>query len=232
MYKRQGCIPTTVNGQVLRDNDSIIPGLYAAGECACVSVHGSNRLGTNSLLDINVFGRRAGIAAASYAQGHDFVDMPSTPANMVTEWVGDILSEHGNERVADIRGALQQSMDNNAAVFRTEETLKQALTDIHGFKERYSRITVQDKGKRYNSDLLEAIELGFLLELAEVTVASALNRKESRGGHAREDYPHRDDTNYLRHTMAYKDGTDLLSDVRLDYKPVVQTRYEPMERKY
>ena len=154
------------------------------------------------------------------------------PPAMVVGWVGDILSEHGNERVADIRSALQQSMDNNAAVFRTEETLKQALTDIHALKERYARITVQDKGKRYNSDLLEAIELGFLLELAEVTVVGALNRKESRGGHAREDYPNRDDTNYMRHTMAYKQGTDLLSDIRLDYKPVVQTRYEPMERKY
>ena len=142
-----------------------------------------------------------------------------------SRWVGDILSEHGNERVADIRGALQQSMDNNAAVFRTEETLKQALTDIHALKERYARITVHDKGKRYNSDLLEAIELGFLLELAEVTVVGALNRKESRGGHAREDYPNRDDTNYMRHTMAYKQGAELLSDIRLDYKPVVQTRY-------
>jgi succinate dehydrogenase / fumarate reductase flavoprotein subunit len=164
---------------------------------------------------------------------------------MVVGWVADILSEHGNERVADIRGELQQSMDNNAAVFRTEETLKQALTDIHALKERYGRISVHDKGKRYNSDLLEAIELGFLLELAEVTVASALNRKESRGGHAREDYPNRDDTNYMRHTMAYKVlegrsaatggstlGRELLSDIRLDYKPVVQTRYEPMERKY
>ena len=127
-----------------------------------------------------------------------------------SDWVGDILSEHGNERVADIRGALQQSMDNNAAVFRTEETLKQALTDIHALKERYSRITVHDKGKRFNSDLLEAIELGLLLELAEVTVVGALNRKESRGGHAREDYPNRDDTNYMRHTMAYKQGTELL----------------------
>ena len=227
-----GGIPTTVIGEVLRDNTNVVPGLYAAGECACVSVHGANRLGTNSLLDINVFGRRAGLAAAYYALGNPRVEMPAEPAAMVTNWVADILSEHGNERVADIRSELQQSMDNNAAVFRTEETLKQALTDIHTLKERYSRITVHDKGKRYNSDLLEAIELGFLLELAEVTVASALNRKESRGGHAREDYPHRDDTNYMRHTMAYKDGTDLLSDVRLDYKPVVQTRYEPMERKY
>ena len=227
-----GGIPTTVTGQVLRDNTSTVPGLYAAGECACVSVHGANRLGTNSLLDINVFGRRAGIAAASYARGHDFVDMPPDPEAMVIGWVADILSEHGNERVADIRGTLQQSMDNNAAVFRTEETLKQALTDIHALKERYARITVHDKGKRYNSDLLEAIELGFLLELAEVTVVGALNRKESRGGHAREDYPNRDDVNYMRHTMAYKQGTALLSDIALDFKPVVQTRYEPKERKY
>jgi succinate dehydrogenase / fumarate reductase, flavoprotein subunit len=227
-----GGIPTTVTGQVLRDNTSTVPGLYAAGECACVSVHGANRLGTNSLLDINVFGRRAGIAAASYARGHDFVDMPPDPEAMVIGWVADVLSEHGNERVADIRGTLQQSMDNNAAVFRTEETLKQALTDIHALKERYARITVHDKGKRYNSDLLEAIELGFLLELAEVTVVGALNRKESRGGHAREDYPNRDDVNYMRHTMAYKQGTALLSDIALDFKPVVQTRYEPKERKY
>ncbi len=227
-----GGIPTTVIGEVLRDNTNVVPGLYAAGECACVSVHGANRLGTNSLLDINVFGRRAGLAAAFYATGNPHVDMPPNPAGMVTGWIADILSEHGNERVADIRTELQQSMDNNAAVFRTEETLKQALTDIHALKERYARISVHDKGKRYNSDLLEAIELGFLLELAEVTVVSALNRKESRGGHAREDYPDRDDTNYMRHTMAYKEGTELLSDVRLDYKPVVQTRYEPMERKY
>ena len=227
-----GGIPTTLIGEVLRDNTNVVRGLYAAGECACVSVHGANRLGTNSLLDINVFGRRAGLAAAYYAQGNPHVDLPENPAAMVTEWVAAILSEHGDERVADIRGELQQSMDNNAAVFRTEETLKQALQDIHLLKERYARISVHDKGKRYNSDLLEAIELGFLLELAEVTVVSALNRKESRGGHAREDYPNRDDTNFMRHTMAYKDGNDLLSDIRLDYKPVVQTRYEPMERKY
>ncbi|PND51724.1 succinate dehydrogenase flavoprotein subunit [Rhodococcus sp. ENV425] len=227
-----GGIPTKINGEVLRNNEDEVPGLYAAGECACVSVHGANRLGTNSLLDINVFGRRAGIAAAEYANTHDHVDLPEDPARNVVEWLERILGAGGKERVADIRSELQQSMDNNASVFRTEETLSKALEDIHALKERYKNITVQDKGKRYNSDLLEAVELGFLLEMAEVTVAGALNRKESRGGHAREDYPTRDDENFLKHTMAYKEGTELIPPIRLDYKPVVQTRYEPMERKY
>ncbi|MDH3010249.1 succinate dehydrogenase flavoprotein subunit [Gordonia alkanivorans] len=227
-----GGIPTNINGQVLRNNDEVVHGLYAAGECACVSVHGANRLGTNSLLDINVFGRRAGIAAAEYANNAEFAELPEQPTEMVDSWLDLLLSDHGHERVADIRTELQASMDNNASVFRTEDTLKQALTDIHRFKERYAHIRVHDKGKRFNSDLLEAIELGFLLEMAEVTVVGALNRKESRGGHAREDYPDRDDVNYKRHTMAYKKGTDLLADIELDYKPVVETRYEPMERKY
>ncbi|ATQ28525.1 fumarate reductase [Rhodococcus ruber Chol-4] len=227
-----GGIPTKINGEVLRNNEDEVPGLYAAGECACVSVHGANRLGTNSLLDINVFGRRAGIAAAEYANTHDHVDLPEDPARNVVEWLERILGAGGKERVADIRSELQQSMDNNASVFRTEETLTKALEDIHALKERYKNITVQDKGKRYNSDLLEAVELGFLLEMAEVTVAGALNRKESRGGHAREDFPKRDDEKFLKHTMAYKEGTELISPIRLDYKPVVQTRYEPMERKY
>ncbi|WP_460730059.1 succinate dehydrogenase flavoprotein subunit [Nocardia heshunensis] len=227
-----GGIPTRIRGEVLRNNTDIVPGLYAAGECACVSVHGANRLGTNSLLDINVFGRRAGIAAAEYAQRAEFVDMPENPTQMVQDWLSLILSDHGNERVADIRTELQNAMDDKAGVYRTEESLKSMLEEIQVLKERYSRITVQDKGRRYNSDLLEAIELGFLLELAEVTVAGAVNRKESRGGHAREDYPNRDDVNFMRHTMAYKTSPELISDIRLDYKPVVQTRYEPMERKY
>ncbi|MGW5722166.1 succinate dehydrogenase flavoprotein subunit [Amycolatopsis sp. NPDC003865] len=227
-----GGIPTNVHGEALRDNENVIPGLYAAGEVACVSVHGSNRLGTNSLLDINVFGRRAGIAAAEYALAHEHVELPENPTALVEEQLAGLLSEHGDERVADIRKEMQQTMDSHASVYRTEDTLKQALTDVQALKERYQRITVADKGKRYNTDLLEAVELGFLLELAEVLVVGALARKESRGGHAREDYPTRDDTNFMRHTMAYKQGTGLSSDIRLDYKPVTFTRYEPMERKY
>ena len=227
-----GGIPTTIHGEVLSDNETVVKGLFAAGECACVSVHGSNRLGTNSLLDINVFGRRAGIAAAEYANSVSHTELPEAPTKMVQDWLALVLSDHGSERVADIRTELQLTMDNNASVFRTEESLKQALTDVQSFKERYSRIQVQDKGTRYNTDMLEALELGFLLELAEVTIAGAVARKESRGGHSREDYPVRDDVNFMRHTMAYKSGEGLLADVRLDYKPVVQTRYEPMERKY
>ena len=227
-----GGIPTNVHGEVLRDNDHVVPGLYAAGECACVSVHGANRLGTNSLLDINVFGRRAGLAAAEYALAHDHIDLPENPTAVVEAQVALVLSDHGHERVADIRIALQATMDANASVYRTEDTLKQALHDVQALKERYGRITVQDKGKRFNTDLLEAVELGFLLELAEVLVVGALARKESRGGHAREDYPTRDDTNFMRHSMYYKQGEALAADIRLDYKPVTFTRYQPMERKY
>ncbi|RSN57181.1 succinate dehydrogenase flavoprotein subunit [Amycolatopsis sp. WAC 04182] len=227
-----GGIPTNIHGEALRDNENVIPGLYAAGEVACVSVHGSNRLGTNSLLDINVFGRRAGIAAAEYALAHEHIELPENPTKLVEDQLALLLSEHGDERVADIRTELQRTMDSHASVYRTEDTLKQALTDVQALKERYSRITVTDKGKRYNTDVLEAVELGFLLELAEVLVVGALARKESRGGHAREDYPNRDDTNFMRHTMAYKQGDGLTADVRLDYKPVTFTRYEPMERKY
>jgi succinate dehydrogenase / fumarate reductase flavoprotein subunit len=228
-----GGIPTNVETEVLSDNDTVVPGLYAAGEVACVSVHGANRLGTNSLLDINVFGRRAGIAAADFAKSHDFVPLPEDPALYTISLVEGLRSGTGGERVAAIRRDLQQTMDLNAQVYRTEATLKQAFTDIQELRRRYRHIAVQDKGARYNTDLLEAIELGFLLDLAEVTVVGALERKESRGGHAREDYPNRDDVNYMRHTMAYRvPGAGAESAVRVDYKPVTVTRYQPMERKY
>jgi succinate dehydrogenase / fumarate reductase, flavoprotein subunit len=152
---------------------------------------------------------------------------------LVVNQVGSLRDATGNERIADIRKALQESMDTNAMVFRTEQTLKQAVEDIAELKQRYKNVSVQDKGKRYNTDLLEAIELGNLLDLAEVLAVSALARKESRGGHYREDYPNRDDVNFMRHTMAYREvGEDGTESIRLDYKPVVQTRYQPMERKY
>jgi succinate dehydrogenase / fumarate reductase flavoprotein subunit len=231
-----GGVPTTVDAEVLLDNDTTVEGLYAAGEVACVSVHGANRLGTNSLLDINVFGRRAGIAAAEFAARTAPAELPAEPAARVTAML-DTLRSRGSdgaptERMAPIRQALQDTMDLNAQVYRTEATLKQAENDIAQLKARYARVAVTDKGRRFNTDLLEAVELGFLLDLAEVLVVSARARNESRGGHFREDYPRRDDVNFMRHTMAYPaqdgDGTA----VRIDYKPVVMTRYQPMERKY
>ncbi len=223
-----GGIPTNIRAEVLSDNDTVVPGLYAAGECACVSVHGSNRLGTNSLLDINVFGRRAGIAAAEHAVTTSHVGLPLAAEADVLTLVDSLLEGTGTERVSTIRTALQATMDLNAQVYRTDESLAQAQADIAELRQRYANIAVGDKGRRYNSDLLEAVELGFLLELAEVMVVGARARTESRGAHFREDYPKRDDVNFMQHTMAYRSD----EGIRLDYKPVVQTRYEPMERKY
>jgi succinate dehydrogenase / fumarate reductase flavoprotein subunit len=228
-----GGIPTNIKGEVLSDNDTVVPGLYAAGEVACVSVHGANRLGTNSLLDINVFGRRAGLYAADYALGVDYDELPENPEAQVIAMIEQMRDAGGSERVPAIRQELQATMDINAQVYRDEGSLKQALSDIEGLKARYVNVSVQDKGKRFNTDLLEAIELGFLLDLAEVLVVSALARNESRGGHYREDYPNRDDVNFMRHTMAYREqSADGGYQIRLDYKPVIETRYKPMERKY
>lgn len=231
-----GGIPTNVKAEVLADNTTVVPGLYAAGECACVSVHGSNRLGTNSLLDINVFGKRSGNNAAEYVKTADFVPLPEDPAAEVRGMLEGIRSSTGSERVAQIRKELQESMDRCAQVFRTEESLEEVTGIIHGLRERYQEVAVHDKGRRFNTDLLEAVELGFLLDLAEVLVFSAKNRKESRGGHMRDDYPKRDDENYMQHTMAYLTGdphsSTAADHIRLDWKPVVITNYQPMERKY
>ena len=233
-----GGVPTNIQAEVLRDNTHVVPGLYAAGEVACVSVHGSNRLGTNSLLDINVFGRRAGVAAAEFAQTAPRIPLPENGERPTVVLLEEMRSRPTGEKVHVLRKALQESMDLNAQVFRTEASLKQALADVQQLQERYRFVSVQDKGKRFNTDLLEAVELGFLLDLAEVIIVGALERKESRGGHFREDYPHRDDTNFMRHTMAYRlaagaaAGEEGRPSVRVDYKPVVMTRYQPMERKY
>jgi len=231
-----GGIPTNVKAEVLRDNDTVVPGLYAAGECACVSVHGSNRLGTNSLLDINVFGKRAGNYAVEYASTAKFTPLPDNPAAFVLGLVAELRGSDGTERIAALRKELQEEMDKNAQVFRTDESLEKVTKTIHGLRERYKNVGIHDKGRRFNTDLLEAIELGFLLDLAEVVVFSARNRKESRGGHMRDDYPTRDDATYMKHTMAYLTGdphsADAADHITLGWKPVVITNYQPMERKY
>jgi len=252
-----GGVPTNIEGEVLRNQTDVIRGLYAAGEVACVSVHGSNRLGTNSLLDINVFGKRAGISAAGYAARADFIELPENPAADVEAGLETIRTRPDGERVADIRKALQETMDANAQVFRTKDSLTQALDDIKDLAKRYRAVSVQDKSRTFNTDLLEAVELGFLLDIAETVVVGALNREESRGGHFREDFPNRDDANFMHHTMAYrrplqdgdhrqwgtdgdgdKEGRFAFTEVFDGYqlvlgsKHVNVTRYQPMERKY
>ena len=230
-----GGIPTNVKTEVLSDNDTVVRGLFAAGECACVSVHGANRLGTNSLLDINVFGKRAGIYAVEYAREADFVPVPDNAISDVEKLLAIARNSTGTEKVAVLRKELQDTMDKNAQVYRTEESLNEALDKIAELRIRYQNIQVQDRGKRFNTDLLEAIELGFLFDLSEVLVMTARERRESRGGHFREDYETRNDEKFMVHSMAYKlDKTPAKpgEDIRVDWKPVTVTNYPAMERKY
>ena len=230
-----GGIPTNIKTEVLSDNDTVVRGLFAAGECACVSVHGANRLGTNSLLDINVFGKRAGIYAVEYAREADFVPVPENAISDVEKLLAIARNSTGTEKVAVLRKELQDTMDKNAQVYRTEESLNEALDKIAELRTRYQNIQVQDRGKRFNTDLLEAIELGFLFDLSEVLVMTARERRESRGGHFREDYETRNDEKFMVHSMAYKlDKTPVKpgEDIRVDWKPVTVTNYPAMERKY
>ncbi len=230
-----GGIPTNIKTEVLSDNDTVVRGLFAAGECACVSVHGANRLGTNSLLDINVFGKRAGKYAVDYAREADFVPIPENAISEVEKLLAIASNATGTEKVAVLRKELQDTMDKNAQVYRTEESLNEALEKIAELRVRYQNIQVQDRGKRFNTDLLEAIELGFLFDLSEVLVMTARERRESRGGHFREDYETRNDEEFMVHSMAYKlDKTPEKpgEDIRVDWKPVTVTNYPAMERKY
>jgi succinate dehydrogenase / fumarate reductase, flavoprotein subunit len=225
-----GGIPTTIDAQVIADEaNTPVPGLYAAGECACVSVHGANRLGTNSLLDINVFGRRGGVAMAEEAQRLEHAPLSDEPERDVKRMLNELLERTRLESAGGLRDELQRSMDDNAGVYRTETGLREQEDLLARFQERFELgVGVHDKGRSYNTDLMEAVELGFLLDLAQTLVHAARARTESRGGHSREDYPARDDVNWLKHSLAWKtNGT-----IKLSYKPVTITRYEPVERKY
>jgi succinate dehydrogenase / fumarate reductase flavoprotein subunit len=225
-----GGIPTDVWARVvIDDKNTVLPGFYAAGEVACVSVHGANRLGTNSLLDINVFGKRAGVDMARYCQQNDFLPLPREPEALVREQFDALRSRpNGRERAADIRLTMQNTMMDYVGVFREEAGIKHAVGIIRDLQERYQHISVDDKGKRFNTDVLEAWELGALLDIAEVTAVTALHRTESRGGHCREDYPNRDDVNWLQHSLAWRKG----GEIELGSKPVVITDYQPQERVY
>jgi succinate dehydrogenase / fumarate reductase flavoprotein subunit len=225
-----GGIPTNVDAQVVvGPEETPVPGLYAAGECACVSVHGANRLGTNSLLDIIVFGRRGGAHMADYAAGATLPATLEDPARPTIELLDRILTREAGNNAADIRAELQDTMFDLAFVVRNEGGLRRMLEILGKLRRRYDEVGVGDRGSVFNTDLMEVVELGFLLDCADALVTAALARDESRGGHFREDHPLRDDANWLKHSLAYRqdDGS-----IRLDFKPVKMGPYVPMERKY
>jgi len=224
-----GGIPTNNYGQVVLDEkNTVLPGLYAAGETACVSVHGANRLGTNSLLDLIVFGKHAGINAAEYACSVNFQRLPSDSADFAIQEIERLRNCKEGEPLGDITQEMREVMMDHVGVFRTKEGMTEALNKIRELKERFRHIRIDDCGEVFNTNLLNAWEIGNQLNLAEVTTVSALNRTESRGAHSREDYPKRDDKKWLKHTLTWlKDG-----EVKLRYKPVVITKFQPKERIY
>jgi succinate dehydrogenase / fumarate reductase flavoprotein subunit len=229
-----GGVPTDVDARVVIDPQwTPLHGFYAAGEVACVSVHGANRLGTNSLVDLIVFGRRAGKHMAKFIQENDHAPLPPEHEGFSRQLVDRLYSSTGGESAARIRSELQNEMDENVFVERSEKGLHHALDTISGLQDAYYNVQLQDKGKNFNTELVEAIELGFLLDCAEATTHGALARTESRGGHFRLDYQKRDDANWLKHTLAYKGSKT--HDVRLDYKDVLMVEdpiFIPKERKY
>ena len=227
-----GGIPTDIEGRVVTDEqNSVLPGLYAAGEVACVSVHGANRLGTNSLVDLIVFGRRAGKhIAAKWLPEAEFAPLPSDPDAYATEMVEGLLGRTTGETQENIRAELRDMMMEYVSVIRSEESLKDATAKLVELKERFGSIRLMDRTRTFNTELMEVIELGNLIECSEATIAGALARKESRGAHYRTDYEKRDDVNFLRHTLAYRSETAGAPELR--YKPVVITEFQPKERKY
>jgi succinate dehydrogenase / fumarate reductase flavoprotein subunit len=222
-HYHMGGVDTDVWGQ------TSVEGLYAAGECACVSVHGANRLGGNALMETITYGKRSGRHAAEWALSHTTVEVPRSTETDAERELKRLLDRTDGERPWRIRDELAQTMHENFGVFRREDQMEQQGEIVVALRERYERVVVEDKGQIFNNDLTQALELGFLLDLAECMIVAGIARKESRGAHARpHDYPNRDDENYMKHTLVTRaDGT-----LQLDWKPVTATKWQPQERTY
>ena len=224
-----GGIPTNKYGEVVIDSkNTLFPGLYAAGECACVSVHGANRLGTNSLLDLIVFGKHAGLKAAEYAKQADFEKLPVDAEAESRSQFDALRNGSGKANAFDISTEMKKVMFDEVGIYRTGAIMESAIDKVLELKERFKDVRVSDTGRIFNTELLNAWELGNMLDVAELVTVCALNRTESRGGHTREDYPERDDQNWLKHTLACKEN----GRIRIDYKPVVITKHQPKARVY
>jgi succinate dehydrogenase / fumarate reductase flavoprotein subunit len=218
-----GGVKTDVHGQ------TEVPGLYAAGECACVSVHGGNRLGANSLLDTLVFGRRSGIHAAQSVHGVPQREPSYAQLNDEERRIEQLVGRDGSgRRVSEIKAELGQTMDKYVAVFRDEDGLRTALEIVRRLKEEAQDVAVDDKGKVFNQDVLGALELQFMVDNAEAIVISAIERRESRGAQYRTDFPERNDDDWLKHINVAANG----SEPEISYSEVTMTQWEPQERTY
>jgi succinate dehydrogenase / fumarate reductase flavoprotein subunit len=224
-----GGIPVNTDGRVRRSAEALTEGFFAAGECACVSVHGANRLGSNSLLECVVYGRRVGAAIAQYVKDRK---MPQFNAesylNTARDRLQSLLEQPGTIRIGQLRQEFQDCMTEHCGVFRTETTMQEGLAKVQQWKQKYQQIYLDDKDTCWNTEIIEALELQNLAIVGETILTSALNRKESRGAHSREDFTQRDDPNFLKHTLAYYSPLG----IDIDYMPVVINRFEPQERKY
>jgi len=226
VHYMMGGISTDINAK------TAVEGLYAAGETACVSLNGANRLGSNSLTELLVFGNRAGRSAATYASG------ASAPASAKIEALAAdeqrrldrqfLKKDGGKEKIATIRQEMQKTMEEGAGIYRDEQNMQKTCNTLRTLRERFNNIIIEDRGSTFNTEVMNALELDYMLDVAETVANSALRRKESRGSHTRTDYPKRDDVNFLKHTLAFRtpDGP------RIDYSPVTITRWQPEERKY
>lgn len=224
-----GGIPVNTDGRVQVNGDTLTEGFFAAGECACVSVHGANRLGSNSLLECVVYGRRTGAAIASYIENRTMPNIDEQQYLQGAEQrLNALLEQKGTMRINELRQKFQDCMTEHCGVFRTEEVMQEGIGKIQEFKGQYPQIYLDDKEKSWNTELIEALELQNIMMVGELILTSAEKRKESRGAHSREDFPTRDDANFLQHTLAYYNP----DNIDINYMPVVITMFEPKERKY